>query len=173
MQLIEHYEVPSGGVSSIVFDEIPQTFTDLYLVFSLRGSQSFADDNVKIAINGSSANLTRRQLAGNGSSPSTTSGAPERIGGYPANTATANTFGNGSSYFPNYTSSNYKSFSTDAVSENNATLGLQTINAHLWSVTDPITSITLSDDDGGNLLQYSSATLYGILAGSSGGVTVS
>jgi hypothetical protein len=89
-----------------------------------------------------------------------------------ANSATSNTFGNGEIYIPNYLSGTAKSFSSDSVAENNGTEGWQVIQANLWSGTDAITSIEL-DPALGTFVQYSSATLYGILAGSDGIVAVS
>jgi hypothetical protein len=58
-------------------------------------------------------------------------------------TATANTFGNTEFYIPNYTSSNYKSFSVDGVTENNATAAFA-LYAGLWSNTAAITSFRLN-----------------------------
>ena len=49
----------------------------------------------------------------------------------------------------------------DAVVENNATESFQSFTAGLWSSTDAITQITLILS-GGNVVQYSSASLYGI-----------
>ena len=79
----------------------------------------------------------------------------------PGSTATASTFANVEYYFPNYTSSNFKSFSVDSVHENNVTAGFSWLGANLWSNTAPITSLSFSLDFG-NFVQYSTATLYGI-----------
>jgi hypothetical protein len=95
------------------------------------------------------------------------------LGASTGNGATANTFSNIGVYLPNYTASTAKSMSTDTVGENNATQAFQTITAALWNVTDPINQITVGFNGSDNFLQYSSATLYGILKGSDGIVTVS
>jgi hypothetical protein len=92
--------------------------------------------------------------------------------------STSNTFGNSSIYIPNYTGSTAKSVSIDSVGENNGTASEQIISAALWNNTAAITSITLTslDDNlnpSGNFAQYSSVSLYGILKGTSNGVTVS
>jgi hypothetical protein len=76
------------------------------------------------------------------------------------NTATANTFGNMSIYFPNYTSSNFKSFSVDAVTENNGTAAFIDMGAHLFSDTNAINRITFIS--AGLFLEHSTAYLYGI-----------
>lgn len=172
MTLIEHIEVGSGGTSEIVLDDIPDTFTDLLIVGSFRTSGS--NDFARIKFNDSTSDFTHRVLAGAGSGSGTsfandpntylTTAVPSSF--------TASTFSNISFYIPNYRSSSFKSYSTDGVTENNATLARQVINAGLWSNTAAITKISLyltSD----NYVQYSSATLYGITAGSDGTTTVS
>jgi hypothetical protein len=171
MQLIAHQELTSAA-ASITFSSIPATFTDLKLVLSLRSNVSGLNRNILINPNGSSANGTSRILLGDGSGVG--SGTNTRITGrdLPGNTATSNTFGNAEFYIPNYTSNVAKSISADTVMENNATTVVMSISANLWNVTDAITSLVILAE-AGDLMQYSSATLYGILAGSSGGVTVS
>jgi hypothetical protein len=74
---------------------------------------------------------------------------------------TASVFSSGEMCIPNYTGSSYKSFSTDSVQENNATLSRLVLVAGLWSDTAAVTSITLTAA-AGLFVQYSSATLYGI-----------
>jgi hypothetical protein len=173
MQLISHYEVPSGGVSEIIFDEIPQTFTDLYLVVSSRSDGAFTSSELDINFNESSSNFSGRYLVGSGSSASSTTDTTMVASSSGANN-TANTFGNAAIYIPNYTSSSAKSISGDGVGESNATAAYMSIHAVLWDVTDPITRIDLKLDSGArDFVQYSSATLYGITAGSDGIVAVS
>jgi hypothetical protein len=171
MQLISHQELTSAA-ASITFSSIPQTFTDLYVLFSTRSDGSiFADpaDDLKINLNGLTTNQSRRRLGGTGSSVESNTVAD---GVTSSVQSTANTFGSGSIYLPNYTSSANKSASVDSVSENNATAARQQIAAYLWSQTAAVTSLQLKFDYG-NLIAGSSATLYGILAGSDGIVTVS
>jgi len=79
----------------------------------------------------------------------------------PNATYTANTFASAEIYIPNYTSSNYKSLSVDFVGENNATTSYQYFTAGLFSNTSAITSLVIDGTD--NFVQYSTATLYGIL----------
>jgi hypothetical protein len=45
--------------------------------------------------------------------------------------ATAGTFSNSEIYIPNYTSSNQKSFSSDSVTENNATSAIAILSARI------------------------------------------
>jgi hypothetical protein len=107
---------------------------------------------------------------------STTTGASDRIQWAPTtsgNSSTANTFGNALIYISNYASSNAKSVSIEAVAENNATTARQDLNAALWNNSAAITSIALTWEQATNFAVGSSATLYGITKGSSGGVVVS
>ena len=171
MKVIAHQELTSSA-ASITFSNIPQTgYTDLVLVVSPRSSHSGSVADIRVAFNGSTANQTIRRLLGTGSSATSDSQTTDGLIG-DASGSTANTFSNFAYYFPNYTSSNAKSYTGDGVAENNATLGYQTIIAGLWNQTAAITSLTLSYS-AGNFLQYSSATLFGVLAGSDGTTTVS
>lgn len=169
--LIERVELASAA-SSITFSSIPQTYDGLYVVASCRSDRAEYFDNVRIKPNGSATNGTGRYLFGTGSSA--VSGTEAYAFGYTAgNNVTSNTFGNISIYIPNYTSSNYKSISTDGVGENNATSSVQAITASLWSDTSAITSLEIDQGDGSNWQTYSSFALYGITAGSDGTTTVS
>jgi hypothetical protein len=171
MQLIQHQELGSAQ-ASITFSSIPQTYTDLFIVFSGRSNRSATFDNIRIMPNGATTGVSSRMLYGSGSGASSFTEA--YISGYTnANTATASVFGNSSIYIPNYTGSSQKSFSMDSVSENNATAASQAISAGLWTGTAAITSIVLDQGDGTDWQTYTSATLYGILKGSDGVTTVS
>jgi len=154
------------SVASIDFTNIPQGYTDLLVYISARSSLN-TQAGVKIQFNSnSSAVYDIRNITGNGSTPNSGT-ATNQTFGYdvsltnPAN-YTANTFSNGYIYIPNYTSSNHKSFSVDTVAENNATLADCALEAGIWRNTAAITSVNLSDLGGGNFVQYSSATLYGV-----------
>lgn len=160
--LIASSTVGAGGVSEISFTSIPNTFTDLQIVYSIRNARTPAPvDNLIIGFNGSYASVTDRNLVGSGSAASSGTGQPN--GGY-ANTngTTSNTFSNGLIYIPNYTSSNNKSYSAEGVSENNATEAYSVLIAGLWSNTAAITSIQLKTDISSSILQYSTAYLYGV-----------
>lgn len=169
---IAHTEVPSGGQANITFSSIPSTYTDLVILASLRSTQASTVEQVRLSINGSTANFTKRFLQGSGSAPNSYSGSDNQMGYTSAGNDTTSTFGNLMIYIPNYAGSTNKSISADTVDENNGTEAFQVIMASLWSQTTAISSLALSTQNG-NLAQYSSATLYGVTKGSSGGVTVS
>jgi hypothetical protein len=175
MTLIQHIELGSNQ-SSITFSSIPATFTDLYLLVSVRSTINATNDAGYLVFNSdtNSSNYSFRQLRGDGSNAFSNSGT---FGGAFAlrssgNTATSNTFGNNGVYIPNYRVSAAKSVSADSVSENNASSVGMSLWASLWTGTAAITSIQLRPETG-DWVTGSSATLYGITAGSSGGVTVS
>ncbi len=148
--------------SSVTFSSIPATYTDLKLVSSARTDNSGIGDVIKISFNGSSASFTGRYIQGDGGSAS--GGTFTQIAGQ-ANgaTSTADTFSSQDIYIPNYTSSNYKSFSVDSVVETNASTGVATnFSAGLWSDTAAITSITLTPNAGTVFVTHSTFYLYGI-----------
>lgn len=168
MQLISTVTVGSGGAAAIDFTSIPQTGTDLLIVYSIRASNPSVDITLQMTFNSTTTGFTNRELFGNGSSASSQSGT-RYVVAVNGNWATSNTFGNGQVYIPNYAGSTNKSFSVDSVVENNATAGKQNLFAGLWSNTAAITAVTFTGD---TFLQYSTASLYTITKGS-GGATVS
>jgi hypothetical protein len=154
--------VGSGGAADIQFTSIPGTYTDLKVVYSLRSDRASAIDLVFVDLNGSATNKSHRELYGTGSIANSGNDTSLSLSYCAAANATASTFGNGEGYFPNYASSNNKSFSGDNVSENNATTAYQAMQANLWSNTAAITSIKIYPVLGTQFVQYSTATLYGI-----------
>jgi len=178
MTLIEHIEVGSGGAASIELTSIPQTYTDLYVTLSLRSDYaSTVGDDLLIRVNGVTTSVySNRRLSGQGNGQSsdglTNTNVP--YAGYAGGASqTASTFGSTTLYFPNYSGSLAKSMSADGVSENNATNAFQVLSAWVTSETTAISSIEIEPYNGSNFVQYSSATLYGITAGSDGTTTVS
>jgi hypothetical protein len=163
--LIASSTVGSGGAANIEFTSIPATYTDLLVKTSLRGASGGTD--IKIQFNGSTASVySYVRLYGTGSAINTTGTTTTNlINNMVAQSSyTANTFGNGEIYIPNYTSAAAKSVSIDGVTENNATGSFQTLTVGLWNpaAQAAITSIKLEIDGGGDFAQYSTAYLYGI-----------
>ena len=151
--------VGSGGAATIDFTSIPSTYTDLVIKLSGRYSAS-AFDGHYIAFNGSILTFSGRYLLGSGSAAS--SGSLARyLGTINGSSSTANTFTSTEIYIPNYAGSTNKSFSSDNVTENNATESYANLVAGLWATTSAITSISISLPTG-NFVQYSTASLYGI-----------
>jgi len=160
MVLLEKITVGAAGASSVTFSGIPQTgYTDLVVKISAREATS-TEWAATWIYNGSSSSQTQRIIQGNGAAVSSASYSNlsfiENSSG-----ATANTFGNAEIYIPNYASSNFKSSSSDSVSETNATTAYARLSADLWSNTAAINSITISTISG-NFAQYSTFYLYGV-----------
>lgn len=155
--------VGSGGAANISFSSIPSTYTDLKLLLSTRSTTTAS--NLNLQFNGSStAVYDTKRLYGNGSSALSdgfTNQAAGYVGWQNQSTYTASTFSNIEIYIPNYAGSRQKSVSNDGVSETNATTAAMGMHAILWKNTAAITSIEMTDG-GGNFVQYSTATLYGI-----------
>ena len=167
-KLIASSAVGAGGASSITFSSIPQTYTDLVLSLSLRHDSTAGD--IRIRFNGSSSSIySRINLYNSNGSAGSNSGSSQDAfytsGTSDPSSYTASTFSNCQFYIPNYTSSNNKSLSKDAVTENNGTNIRLELSAGLWASSSAITSITVEANDGGtaaNFVQYSTAYLYGI-----------
>jgi hypothetical protein len=159
MVLINKVTVGAGGSASIDFTGIPQTYTDLVISTSLRTTGT--GGYTAITFNSNTSNYTNRWLQGNGAGASSgnNTGRFAEVPNY--STDTASTFSNSQIYIPNYISSNYKSYSSDTVNENNSTTAYMYLIAGLWSDTSAITSIQLSPSSG-NFVQYSTAYLYGV-----------
>jgi len=157
---IQTVTVGSGGASTIEFTSIPQTYTDLKLVLSVRNSVDSADGIIEF--NGSTTSASSKMVVGDGSNVASYTDTANYFA-VSRSSYTASVFGNVEIYIPNYTSANYKSLSIDSAPENNATATSLRITAGLWSNTAAITSIKLTP--GGSTptwVQYSTATLYGI-----------
>jgi hypothetical protein len=166
MELIEAKTLGSN-TSGVTFSSIPQTYTDLKLVYSARNTTSAAGEgyDATISFNGTTANRVTRVLRGDGSGVAVNTISDPTdfrlLRSIQPSDYTSSIFSNVEIYLPNYTSSDYKLFSVDTVLENNATATGMGFIAGQWSDTAAITSITLGGT-GGNLLSGSTFYLYGI-----------
>jgi len=159
--------VGSGGVASISFTGIPQTYTDLKIVVSSRSNRSGEPvGDFGIRFNGdSAANYSMTALTGNGASASGASASAQTSIIYMLQngpTSTASVFSNGEIYIPNYTSTTQKSCSIDNVTEHNGGTIYARLIAGLWTGTAAINQVTILDNNSATIQQYSTATLYGI-----------
>ena len=161
---IQSIEVASQA-SSVAFSNIPQGYTDLKLVGSVRSAVGNIGDFIYYYLNtpGTGA-YTQRLVRGDGSSLSTQTNS---VSYYPlqfvnGSGSTANTFGSFELYIPNYTSSAQKAFSVDILSENNSSGAYIDFQAGIWNQTAAITGMTLSSGSG-LYVANSTFTLYGVL----------
>jgi hypothetical protein len=170
LTLIEAKTLTSTA-ASITFSAIPQTYTDLKILVSARDDRSGqpnTDLSLRVGYNGTintGSIYSNRQLYGNGSATGSQSSVTNYayLGMATGATATANTFGNTEIYIANYTSANYKSVSTDGLTENNASDAWAVLNANRIDTTNPITDIQISAVYGSGLYQIGSTFyLYGV-----------
>jgi hypothetical protein len=174
LQPIYTQTVGAGGASTVVFNNIPQTFTDLKLVTSVRSNTTTGGgpgDPLSVRFNGASANYNHNYLIGLG-----TNSVIVGNNGYGytpnylwlaylnENGTTANTYASNDYYIPGYTGGNFKSVIIDSVTENNAAGALQSLLSGVWLDTSAITTMTIYAL-GGGIRQHSTFTLYGITKG--------
>lgn len=162
MTALSTVTVGAGGAASINFTSIPQTYTDLVMVISAKSNRADSNDWCYVTINGSNTTEFRMILGeGTGVSSYTSSSAL----GVSTGATSATGFGNLSVYLPNYTTSNIKSFSVDAVQENNTNTAYMNVFAGYINTTNAVTSLGLTPIYGTAFLQYTTATLYGVFSG--------
>ena len=173
MTLLGKQTVGSAGASSITFSSIPQTYTDLIVKWSTRGTANNGGLSIRFNGDTSSSNYYYIDLhTQNGTSVQTFNQAT--YAGYNTyiyawaepSTFTASTFSNGEMYLPNYTSTSVKkAMSIDSGGENNATAAYLGYISGTWTSTSAITSINIQPDlgsTGSNFAQYSTFLLYGV-----------
>lgn len=161
-ELIQHQRL-NANASSITFSNIPQIYTDLYLVTSLRAAGGVEYDESRLFFNGVNSNLSAIDFDADGYSIYTFSVSNGFAGVVNGSNSTANAFSNQQIYISNYSSSNLKSYSVESVAEGRLFgVGYLDLASGLWNQTSPITSITLTSGGGSNWIQNSSATLYGV-----------
>lgn len=165
MKYISEVSVGSGGSSAIAFSSIPQTYTDLRLVLSLRSNRTSAGDYGLVSFNSATANSALQLWnSGNAFYDTTTTNT---VMVTPDSSSVSGAFSNVEIYVTNYTSSTAKLARVDAVAEDTIA-GAQGVSMGmlLWSsgsaATGGITSISIAPRFGSLWLQYSYATLYGI-----------
>lgn len=172
MEYIAKAEVGPGGSVGMVFNVIPNTFTDLYLVTSHRHEANVIDG--QILVNGSGG--SRRALY---SQPTTASSVPPAavtsgiIGIFGSiGSRTADTFATNTVYFYDYNAAKTHSVTARSVETNYGYAAFQGLVTSITSSSAAITSIEIRSTNG-NLAEGSYAVLYGILKGSDGVTTVS
>lgn len=174
MTLISTVTVGSGGATSIDFNSIPQTGTDLLLVGSARTGQSSIDSLLFVGFLNGANDYQGRHLIGSGSSASSSSYSG--YGDFDAGVicganATSSTFSSNTMYFPNYALTAAKTLSAESVIEHNSSSSVLKITAGSRASTNPITRLWVTA--GGQTFQQNTTfSLYMITKGS-GGATVS
>jgi len=167
MQPIFTQTVTSGSPTTILFSNIPQTYTDLMLVTSDRSGLADVSNDWILYPNNTADGLIGSTLAQTNASGSAVGGRLANYNGAwaqysPAANATANTFGYAWFHIPNYATNMFKQIIGDSVSENNSATNFRLcFNAHSYRSSAPITSLGIGH--GGQVIQIGSTlTLYGI-----------
>jgi hypothetical protein len=160
MKLIEAKTVGAGGVAYIEFTSIPQTYTDLKVLMSVRGTANIGTASLAVQYNGNATGYTTRRIDADGSGVGDASGASSGIAIIQGNTATSNTFSNYEFYLPNYTSSANKCISLDGVNETDG-YEYSFIYSNVWSNSAAINTIRFTPTSG-SIMQHSTFYLYGI-----------
>lgn len=158
----------TATTSSVTFSNIPQSgYTDLKIVYSARSNDNVNGWNLtrlQFNTDTTASNYNYRVLGGFGSTAYSGYGT-QAVGYTTAGGRTANTFGNGEIYIPNYLGSTQKSYSGDSVTEGNgSTYEILGFHAVLWSGTAAINQIILSLDNSASFVANSTFSLYGIAA---------
>jgi hypothetical protein len=167
--------VGSGGANTIVFSSIPATYTDLKILFNTRTDMNAGRGYIVFRYNSVAANYSYRYISMYDSAYTTAYTESSQIYGQliacnaNGSDTTANSFGSGEIYIPNYAGSNSKISNIDSVTSTNLTSQMCAMSTSLSADTSAITSITLYATDlfspmspNKNFMQYSTATLYGI-----------
>ena len=167
MTLISATTVGSGGTAGVSFSSIPQTYTDLLLKVSYRSDRAQFNDYLRVRFNSSTTGYTDRNI--NQSSGSSTASESNNSSAYAfmfglnGNTATASTFGSIDMYIPNYSTDMIKTWSSDAITANNATFTQSSLTGGKWNNTAAITDLYIASHDTAKIiLEHSSVYLYGI-----------
>jgi hypothetical protein len=153
-----------SATTTVSFTSIPQTYTDLLLKVSTRGTASGSGNAwqaFNIGFNGVLTDRTFLFIGGTGAAAIGGSSASEIFGQAVEGSSTANTFANGEIYIPNYTGSKFKGLNSDHVTENNATAALTYYTSGLWSSTAAITQVDFTPTSG-DFATNSTFYLYGI-----------
>ena len=163
--LISKTTVGSGGTSTIDFQSIPSTYTDIVMHLSFRLDSNSVDTYLKFN-NSSASEYNYTYLRFNYDVGVTSGrGTSTNIDNYTmfsnASSWIANGFGNASLYIPNYASSNKKPFSLYSVTAENGSGVWSQTHAGLWNNASAINRITFTNPSGG-FAENTTAYLYGI-----------
>lgn len=169
MQPIFTQTVGAGGAATVVFNNIPQTFTDLKLEISGRTQEATLNSSASFYFGLDSLHSNTRLYGyyngGSATGSDRGSGASSiTLGNVNGASATASAFSSASIYVPNYTGSNFKSAIIDNVMESNTqNIVFQAIISGLWRSSSAVTLFGISCNNG--WAAGSTFTLYGITKG--------
>jgi len=166
--VIDHTEL-SGTATSWEKTSIGTSYDHLYIMTSQRVDASVYEQSTDLQFNGGGASVySYTRLEARTATPASGRGSAQAqiTGPYSTGTSVlADTFATSTIWIPNYANtSNYKQAIITMTLPNNSTTDYQwrvMQTAGLWGSTSAIDSIKLLTS-GGNFVQYSTFTLYGI-----------
>lgn len=157
----------STGDTSVTFNSVPQTYSDLLIRMSVRDNANAAVHNIALKFNNNSSSYNGTFFYSEGSTAG--AGATGRNdfaqGSYAmANTSRADSFSIIDAYVFDYTnSSRYKCITYDnALANNSLTSGGMNYWHSIWSNNAAITTVTITEIDGAAFIANSTFYLYGI-----------
>tara|TARA_R110002167_G_scaffold172847_1_gene371172 strand:+ start:253 stop:780 length:528 start_codon:yes stop_codon:yes gene_type:complete len=167
--VIDHTEL-TGSATTWSESSISASYDHLYLEFSARSDNTSYRDEIYVQLNGDTGtNYSVTQLFAVSATPGSQrqSGVASIQKIYiPDASNTADTFGAGSLWIPNYANTaNFKQVLAQAASSDATTTDYRwglALAAGLWSSTAAVNQITLGPLTGTNFVQYSTFTLYGV-----------
>lgn len=160
MEPIAVATVPSGGLSSITFGSIPQTYTHLQLrIFSLMT----AADNFYMRFNSdSNGNYAWHQLTGDGSSAGAANNTGTTFMFIGNNNSNSATIGNSSIVdILDYANTNKNKTMRALLGSDANGSGLVALRSGVWLSTSAVSTISIIPSSG-SFREYSSFALYGI-----------
>lgn len=159
--------VGSGGVNSIVFNDIPQNYKHLQVRILSRDNRSGVSVNsVLTVLNGDNGNnYSHHGLYGTGSAAAATGTASSAYGVLhqeASGSAAANTFGAAIIDILDYTNTNKYTTMRGLTGYDDNSTGRVALWSSLWINTDAVVSINFTNVTGATFQQYTRFSLYGI-----------
>jgi hypothetical protein len=158
--------VGAGGQATVTFSNIPQSYTDLRIVFSARDTSNSGSQwaGASLTFNGITTGYASKVIYGSNGGTGNAPGGTTSINYLYATSsiATTSTFADTEVYISNYSSPLYKQVRAETATEHNTSATFLGFVTGTWSNTSAITSLTLTAS--GSFAQHSTFTLYGVKA---------
>lgn len=155
----------NGSSTAITFSSIPQTGTDLLLLFSGRSPNATVSDAL-VTVNGSASGYGGIYLRAVSTSISSSSFSADKIdvlAGAPGTSLISGSFSTFRFYISNYTLTGNKAMSVDTSTMNNiSTPNYDMIGVGTWNSTAAITSLTITSGAAQPWSTDTYASLYSI-----------
>lgn len=151
-----------SAASSVTFSSLPQNYTDLIIVGSVKNTANNGDE-VAFQLNGdTSSSYSRTRIFGDGSTASSGRASNQTKGALAINSTAQ--FSTVIANFQNYSNG---TTNKTVISRGSDASNYVSAYVSLWRNTSPITQITLLPDSGTTFVSGSTFTIYGVAAGNS------